>query len=305
MKKAIVTGASGFIGQNLVRFLLAKHIPTIAIDLLPHAFPRECKTLILDVAQPGALDGLLDPDTTVFHLAARASVPGSVKNPKEDFHHTLYGLFELLESVRLLGGKVLFPSTASVFDPTNQLPLSERSYVRPTSPYGAAKVAGEAYAAAYHRCYGVDVRIARMFSVYGTGMNRFVIYDTFKKIVANPQQIEILGDGEQIRDYLFIDDVLEGIYTIMMNGQPGEDYNLASGIPVRIIDLVKMITTTMGHPDIQITTTGKSFAGDVLRWYADIRKISTIGFVPQVDLNDGLQRTISWLHSNARENSSA
>lgn len=296
MKKAIVTGASGFIGQNLVRFLTAKQIPTIAVDIVP--FPGVCQSLTMDIAQPGALNRLLDADTTVFHLAARASVPGSVKDPKDDFHNTLYGLFELLESARATGSKVLFPSTASVFDPTNKLPLTERAYVRPTSPYAAAKVAGEAYASAYHRCYGVDIRIARMFSVYGTGMNRFVIYDTFRKILANPEHIEILGDGEQIRDYLFIDDVLEGIYSIMTNGQPGEDYNLASGVPVRIIDLVKLVATLMDHPNIRITTTGQSFAGDVLRWYADIQKISEIGFTPKISLTTGLQRTIDWLHHN-------
>ena len=298
MNKAIVTGASGFIGKALTKYLVTCGYKTTAVDLLPFPFPDLCDAYIIDVAEPCALGGLLDRDTIVFHLAARASVPLSVKNPADDFHNTLYGLFEILESCRKSGSRVIFPSTASIFDSSNILPVSEKSFVKPSSPYAAAKVAGEAYCSAYFRCYNMDVRVARMFSVYGIGMNRFAIHDIIRKIRKNQNELEILGDGNQMRDYLYIDDVVRGLVCIATNGIPGEDYNLASGIPVNILNLAGKIAELMNVPGIKIKASGKSFPGDVPRWYANISKISSIGFTPSIPLDLGLKRTITWLEEN-------
>jgi UDP-glucose 4-epimerase len=186
-------------------------------------------------------------------------------------------------------------SSRPVFDPCNALPLSERAFTRPSSPYAAGKLAGEAYCHAYHRCYELDVRIARLFSVYGIGMFRFAIHDIVRKIQQNPREITILGDGSQVRDYLFIDDAVRGLTTIATVGEAGEEYNLASGVPVTLIDLARRIATCMGCPDLTIRTSGRSFPGDTPRWYADISKIRRLGFEPRVDLGSGLERTIAWL----------
>jgi UDP-glucose 4-epimerase len=192
---------------------------------------------------------------------------------------------------------VIFPSTASIFDASNVLPLPERAFPRPSSPYAAGKLGGEAYCHAYHRCYGLDVRIARLFSVYGVGMFRFAIHDIVRKIQRNPDEVTILGDGTQVRDYLFIDDAVRGLVLIATSGEGGEEYNLASGVPVTLMDLTRRIAAVMGHPAIRIATTGRSFPGDTPRWYADISKIRALGFEPQVDLDAGLRATVAWLNS--------
>ena len=292
IKKAVVTGASGFIGKSLVEYLARIGTEVTAVDILPFLKKGVCKSEVIDIAETGALDSLLDSNTVVFHMAARANVAASVKDPKSDFRDTLYGLFEVIESARKFKSRVIFPSTVSIFDSSGALPASERSFVKPISPYAAAKVAGEAYCSAYHKCYGLDVRVARMFSVYGTGMTRFAIYDIIQKIRKNHSEIEVLGDGKQIRDYLYIDDAIEGLVTIATAGQPGEDYNLASGIPVKISELTKTIASLMGYPHIKINFTGSSFAGDVPKWYADIHKIKKIGFCPKMSLEAGLKKTI-------------
>jgi nucleoside-diphosphate-sugar epimerase len=173
--------------------------------------------------------------------------------------------------------------------------LSEKSYVKPSSPYAAAKAAGEAYCSAYHRCYDLDVRIARMFNVYGIGMTRFAIHDIICKINKNPKEISILGDGLQVRDYLYISDAVEGLLNIASKGKAGEDYNLSSGKPIKIFDLTKRISEIMGFPDIKIVPTGKSFPGDVPRWYADITKIKKIGFKQKMPFDDGLKATVKWI----------
>jgi len=294
IKKAVVTGASGFIGSAMVRYLVEKGVKVTGFDRIP-CKQDICESYVYDMCQPGVLDQHLDEETVVFHFAAHADVASSVKDPRTDFNLNIMMLFEVLESVRRANCQLIFPSTGSIFDISNKLPLSEKAYVKPTSPYAASKVAGEAYCAAYHRSYGLNIKIARMFSVYGVGMDRFAIHDLIRKIQKNNMEIELLGDGNQIRDYLYIDDVVRGLALIAENGSPGEDYNLASGIPVKLIDLANLIATLMGLKNIKIIPTGKSFPGDVPRWYADITKIQSIGFKPKISLENGLLKTITWL----------
>ena len=293
-RQAVVTGASGFIGTALLRHLRAGGWTVVAVDRRASSDPDQ-SIRQLDVAQAGALDGLLDDRTVIFHMAASADVAGSVANPRHDFDNTFRGVFEVLEAARHAGSRVVFPSTASIFDASNPLPLAERAFPRPTSPYAAGKLGGEAYCHAYHRSFGVDVRIARLFSVYGVGMFRFAIHDIIRKIQQNHQELTILGDGLQVRDYLFIDDAVRGLMMVATEGAAGEEYNVASGIPVQLHDLARLIAELMGHPRIRIRTTGRSFAGDTARWYADISKVRALGFEPRVDLRSGLLQTIAWL----------
>ncbi len=250
-RRAVVTGASGFIGSALVRYLSADGWDVVSVDRKPSA----------DGNQPARFRGV----------------------------------FEVLEAARHAGSRVVFPSTASIFDASNALPLSERAFPRPTSPYAAGKLGGEAYCHAYHRSYGVDVRIARLFSVYGVGMFRFAIHDIVRKIQQDHEGLAILGDGMQVRDYLFIDDAVRGLTMVATEGASGEEYNVASGEPVRLLDLARLIGELMGYPHIRITPTGRSFPGDTARWYADISKVRGLGFEPRVDLRTGLERTIAWL----------
>lgn len=298
-KRAVVTGAAGFIGKSLIRYLSDNDVEVIGFDRVATKISG-CIVYKADITDTAVLDDFLDEETTLFHLAANANVADSVFNPRNDFKNNIYSLLEVFESARRKMCKIVFPSTASIYDPSNSLPLKEHAFVKPTSPYAAAKVSGEAYCAAYNRSFGVDIKIARMFSVYGDGMSRFAIYDLFKKLTRNKMQIEILGDGNQIRDYLYIDDVVRGLVIIAENGVPGEDYNLASGEAVRLIDLANKIATLMGINDIEIIPTGQSFPGDVPKWYADISKIKQIGFEPEVSLNSGLKRTIEWLSENEK-----
>jgi UDP-glucose 4-epimerase len=291
--RAIVTGASGFIGSALVLHLLKRNVEVIAVDCRPVTLP--CASHVIDLRASGTLNSLLDKSCVVFHMAARADVGESVSDPSGDFENNILATFEILESVRKAGCRMVYPSTASVFDSMNELPLHETAYVKPTSPYAAGKAAGEAYCAAYHRSYDIDVRVARMFSVYGVGMKRFVIHDLIHKIQLDPQHIEIRGDGEQIRDYLYIDDVVRGLVYIAEHGEAGQDYNLASGVPVRLLDLAQRIAVLMGYPKIEIVPTGEPSPGDVPKWYADVSKIRRIGFNPKVSFEEGLLRTIRYL----------
>ena len=119
-----------------------------------------------------------------------------------------------------------------------------------------------------------------------------------RKIQKNSKELVLLGTGQQIREYLYIDDVVDGLEVIASNGEAGEDYNLASGLQINILELARTISLLMDVPDIKVSLTGESFPGDVAKWYGDITKIRSIGFEPKVSLDMGLKKTIKWLESN-------
>jgi len=300
MKNAIVTGASGFLGRHLVRKLSEKDVSVLAVchNYIPEELKNpQVKAIQADLSEPNVLSEHVNKDTVLFHMAANANVMASVESPREDFQASFYSYFNILETVRQNGGRLILPSTASIFDRENPLPVPEKSFARPSSPYGAAKLAAESYSFAYHRSYDVDVRIARLFSVYGEGMTRFLIFDLVKKIQANPTELSLFGDGNQIRDYLYVDDAIEGLILIAEKGVPGEDYNLASGSRVRILDLARNICEITGHSNLPIKPQGDVRASEVPKWYGDITKIKNIGFSPSVSLPEGLAKTIPWIQN--------
>jgi len=297
--RAVVTGANGFIGRTLVAHLIGSGWKVLGVDKVP-CVGLETDCLTVDVSTPGVLAPHLDDETVVFHLAALPDIRTSIEDPRMDFSNNVGGLFETLESARGRGSRFVFASSASVFDAGNELPWTETGLQRPMTPYAAGKLAGEAYCSAYHRCYGVDTRVARMFNVYGIGMVRFAIHDLIRKIAVNPARLEILGDGDQVRDFLYVEDAARGMTAIATGGKAGEDYNLASGVPVRLLDLARAIATQMGYGSIALAPTGRSFSGDTPKWYADISKIRGLGWEPQVPLEEGLRRTIAWIGAARR-----
>jgi UDP-glucose 4-epimerase len=308
LNKAVVTGAAGFIGSALVSHLVRQNVPVIAVGrTVPASKPASdlnestetVRWVEADIREPGVLNELLDESTTLFHFAGHTSVAGSVKDPLLDFECNVQAFLEVLESVRHSGARLLFPSSPAVFASGQPLPLKETADKKPTSPYGAAKLACEGYAQCYHACYGVDVRIARFFNVYGPDMTRFAIHDFWSKVRQDPVKMEILGDGDQLRDYLYIDDAVEALIAITEHGEPGHDYNVASGVPVNTLELARQIATLMGAPDIKITTSGRSFPGDIPRWYADVSKLRKLIHREPIGLIAGLKRTIDGLNARA------
>ena len=292
LKKAVVTGARGLIGRALVERLVADGTIVIAVDQKPPE--TSCEHLTADVTQPDILRSLLDPETTVFHLAALTSVSQSVREPQRDFSVNVGGFLNILESVREANARLVFPSSASVFDPRAPLPHVETAPKSPNSPYAAAKLACEGYCVAYYKCYDLDVKTARLFNIYGPGMNRFAIYDFYRKIREADNEIKILGDGSQTRDYLYLADAVTGLILIAERGRPGEDYNLATGVPTTSRQLAELMLEVMECREVAIRTTEDTFPGDVAAWFADISKIRTLGFEPLVVLKEGLRQTVEW-----------
>jgi nucleoside-diphosphate-sugar epimerase len=242
------------------------------------------------------------PFTHIYHLAARANVPMSVKDPVGDFRINVEGTMNLLELARKVSvNRFILVSSVSVLDPSNELPLNEDAKVGPSSPYAAGKLAAEAYCKAYYRSYGLSTSIVRLFNVYGAGFKRYVIWDLVNKILDNPKKLEVLGGGKQIRDFLYIDDAVRGIRCVAEKGLPGEVYHLSTGNPTQIKDLARLIAKFCGYPEIEIVSVEPSWPGDVSKWYADIRKINRLGFFVDVSFEEGLRHTIEWIISQREQ----
>jgi UDP-glucose 4-epimerase len=125
-------------------------------------------------------------------------------------------------------------------------------------------------------------------------MRQFVLFDFVRKLQADPTRLEILGDGQQVRDYSYITDTVAALRLLAKSGVPGEAYNIASGRPTRIRELADLVMNAM-ELEAQVTCTGQSWPGDVDYWHSDISKLGGLGFAPQVPLPEGVRRTVQWL----------
>lgn len=303
--KILVTGGTGFIGSHLIKRLINLKHDVFCIDInYPvgnNRYLSDEYTLIKgDICDRLFLSEINDERfDIIFHFASNANVPLSVKEPYFDFTVNAIGTINMLEYARQTGvKKFIFASSVSIFDTCNKLPLDENSKIKVTSPYGASKLTGESYCYAYYRSYGLNTNVVRFFNVYGEGVRKLFIYDMVKKVFNAETEVVIMGDGNQVRDYLFIDDLIDGIILVSEKGIDGEDYNIASGKKIAIIDIIKKITIYMNKPYLQIKPTNTSYPGDIKEWYADISKMQKLGFNPKFDFDEALKRTIKDIVAN-------
>jgi nucleoside-diphosphate-sugar epimerase len=301
--RVVITGTGGYLGGWLAGVLRGAGVEVLGVERGQDRSSVH-PTLPGDLTTPGLLDGVLAPGTVVFHLASPSSVARSVEDPRAEVRDNLLASLEVLESVRRSGARLVFASSICVADPDSPLPHAESAPLSPRSPYGACKAAVETMSRTYHACYGTDVRIARMSTIFGPGLRRFAIYDFYRKVRANPAHMEILGDGNQLRDYLYVTDAVKGLMLIALRGRPGECYHLGSGVSIQTGDLARVVARMLGSPDISIRPAGRSFPGDIARWALDVGKIRELGFHPSVDLESGLAEVLrSYAHEEATPDS--
>ena len=302
--RILITGATGFIGRHLVESLLSKnnHITGTYINNEDTSFLN--LAIKCDISNFNQIKSLANFDFDhVFHLAAIADVNASIANPALDFSVNARGTFNMLEIFKNKRIKSFnFISTVSVLSSDNTLPLGEESFYGPTTPYSASKMSSEGFCTAFSNCYGIPVKIIRLFNVFGPFRKGLVVYDFISSLIKNPQELLIRGDGQQIRDFLFVDDAIDGIEIIAEKGLINNIYHLGSGIPTSILNLAEEIISIMHLDSTNIITTNENYSGEFLVWYANIKKIKEIGFTPKVSLKEGLEKTISWVSENINLN---
>jgi nucleoside-diphosphate-sugar epimerase len=301
--RAVVTGGAGFIGSHIVDELVRRGVETFVIDdfstgspenLRQHAGNGLVKVLVGDVRRTAELLRSAGGVDVVFHEAAIASVPISVEQPMRVHDANVNASLEVMEFCRRAEvRRLVFASSAAVYGVLDRKLASEEIPCRPSSPYGASKLAVEDYLSAYHKTYGLETVALRYFNVYGPRQafnNGYSgVITIFAKQLAGGSSPTIFGDGLQTRDFVNVDDIVQANLLAAESPSPaGERFNVASGQSVSVIGLLDRLKSIAGRPDIA-PTFAPPRPGDVRSGGASIRKIrAELGYFPMVQLGDGL-----------------
>jgi len=300
-----VTGGAGFVGFHLCKEILALGANVFIYDDLSTGKIKNVKDLPThgvtfikgDVRHLEKTERKIANCKTIFHLAAQTNVAYSMKNPVEDFEINALGTLKVLERARKTDARVIYASSAAVYGNPQKAPTSEDHPVRPISFYGLSKVAGEEECLFYHRTYNLPVVIFRIFNIYGP-RGHGVTTDYLHGLRKNPNELKILGTGNQSRDFIYISDAVE---TFILSAQSkkalGQAYNLGSGTNISVRKLAGIMIELLGlKGTTQISCTGgEAWEGDLKMNYADISKTQRdLNWQPKVQLVDGLRRLIKY-----------
>ena len=303
----LVTGARGFLGSALVEYFRREGREVVGLSRGRSDGPAgEDGSQVTDysVRHLGSLFTDLQP-VVVIHAAGGASVPASIADPKADFAAGPALVANILEAVRLTAptARLVFLSSAAVYGDPSRLPVDEGEELRPLSPYGHNKAASEALCRQYWALHSVPCAIARIFSAYGPGLRRQVVWDLCKKLTSGDEVVRLQGTGAESRDFIHARDVAEAIDAILKNGKfDGTCYNVASGEETTIADLARCLRDEIS-PVSELTFDGNLPAGNPTRWCADISALRALGFSPKVRFRDGLREYARWFRENASASS--
>jgi len=312
MTSCLVTGGAGFIGSSIARVLLRRGDRVRILDdfstgkranLDGMAGPIELiEASILDEA---ALARAVDGIDVIFHEAAVASVASSMADPGKTHEVNATGTLRVLEAARRAGvRRVVYAASAAAYGDSPVLPKVETMAPTPLSPYAAAKLAGEMYCQVFAAGFGVETVCLRYFNVFGPRQDPMAEYAAviprFVSAALAGQGVTIYGDGEQSRDFCFIDDVVEAnLAAASRPGISGGVFNVATGTAVSLNQIVRALEGLVSRP-IPVTRAARR-AGDVMHSRADVGAARTgLGFEAATPLDDGLRKTVDWFAGAAR-----
>jgi UDP-glucose 4-epimerase len=305
----LVTGAAGFIGSHLCRRLLAEGHEVVGLDDLSDgsldnlADSPEVRFIAADLRDEVTVRKAASGSSVILHHGAMRSVPRSIAHPEKTSDVNVRGTLNVLLAAREVGATVVFASSSSVYGDQEKFPLREDMIPKPRSPYAASKLAGEAYCRAWWLSFGVPTVALRYFNVYGPGQDPANEYATliprFIMACLTGKRPEMHGDGEQSRDFTFIDDVVGAnlLAARMTEEVRGTVLNVGGGHEPtsvnRILEIVAGLTRAIPEP---VHTAPRE--GDVRRTEADVSLARRmIGYEPKVGIEEGLSRTVESFRS--------
>jgi len=312
MAKYLVTGGAGFIGCNLARFLLDKHQQAVVLDDFSTGFRRNLEgvldriTLVEgDVRDAAVVERAMAGCDGVFHEAALGSVPRSVADPIATHDVNVNGTLQVLQVARKLGVKrIIFAASSSAYGDQPQSPKHEGMLPLPISPYAAGKVACEAYLRGYAAVYGLQTLCLRYFNVFGPwqdpGGAYAAVIPIFVSMLLKGQAPTICGDGEQSRDFCYIDNVCQANWLAMHAPAQvcdGQVVNVACHQQITVNQMYRRIAELLGS-DLK-PQYGPDRPGDVKHSLASVDLAKRlIGYEPKVLFDEGLARSIDWYRHN-------
>ncbi|HKP14155.1 MAG TPA: NAD-dependent epimerase/dehydratase family protein [Blastocatellia bacterium] len=309
-QRIVVTGGAGFVGSNLVGRLLKEGARVVVLDdfYTGAAENLPAADANLEVVRGTVTDYELVRDVVkgaaiVFHEAAR-NIIVSTRNPREDYEVNIGGTLNVLLAARETGvPRTVYASSASVYGNPRYLPINEDDATNMLSPYAVSKFAGENYCKAFYESYGLSVAAVRYSNVYGTRQrpdNPYcgVIAKFFESAMGG-EAPRIHGDGEQTRDFTYIDDVVEATLLAGISSKAeGQVYNVGTGRETTINQLARMIIRITGA-EVEPTYVDRRDIDNIRRRVVNIEKIRReLRWVPSVIIEEGLRRTYQWLKEN-------
>ncbi len=302
--RVLVTGGAGFVGSNLVKRLLRDGARVTVLDdlftgrlenLPPAGFDFEQGS----VCDTAVVDRLVAANDVVFHAAAR-NIVVSTRNPREDYATNIGGTLNVLMAARAAGTRrVVYTSSTSVYGNPRYLPINEDDRLQLLTPYAVSKLGGENYCMAFHESYGVPVAAVRYSNVYGPGQDPANPYcGVVAKFIAALFEGEppvVHGDGNQTRDFTYIDDAVEAtVLAALADRAVGEVFNVGTGMETRVIELAELLIRIIGVR-VEVEHKDRRDIDNIRRRVVNIEKIRrTLRWVPEVTLENGLRRTVAW-----------
>ena len=309
--KVLITGAAGFIGSHLSERLLRDGLSVVGVDSFDAFYDPRVKRrniaaclanpnfrlIEADIRDSAAMAQAITDDTDVIvHLAARAGVRPSIAEPMLYADVNINGTMVLLELARQRNvGRFLFASSSSVYGNNRKVPFSEEDNVDfPISPYAATKKAGELICHTYHHLYGTALTCLRFFTVYGPRQRPDLAIHKFARLIEEGKPVPIYGDGTMMRDFTYIDDILNGVVAAMDRCSGYDIYNLGESQPISVNNLIAALEQALGKKAMRQYLPLQP--GDVDRTYADVTRAETcLGYRPSTDIETGLARFVAWL----------
>ena len=315
MTQVLVTGADGFIGSHLTEMLVTQGYQVKALSQY-NSFNNwgwledincldQIELLTGDIRDPHFCKHIMQDVDIVFHLAALIAIPYSYTAPDSYVDTNIKGTLNICQAAKENGNvRVIHTSTSEVYGTAQYVPIDEKHPLQPQSPYSATKIAADAMAMSFYNAFELPVTVARPFNTYGPRQSaRAVIPTIITQIASGMKEIK-LGDVTPTRDFSYVEDTCRGFLAIAESEQTiGKTINIGSNFEISIADTLNIIKELMGS-DIKFITDKQRIRpekSEVFRLWCDNTKIEQLtGFKPQVDLREGLQRTIDWFTDSQR-----
>jgi dTDP-glucose 4,6-dehydratase len=312
--RVLVTGGAGFIGSNFVRMFAQGELKAISsvqvLDKLTYAGVKENLISVSslpnytfiqgDICDPKLISELIHEVDAIINFAAESHVDRSILGAGDFVQTNIVGVQVLLDAIKASGRQIRFlqVSTDEVYGSIEEGSWTEDWPLLPNSPYSASKASGELLVRSFNRTHGMDVVITRCSNNYGTHHFPEKLIPLFITNLIEGKKVPLYGTGENVRDWLHVDDHCRGIYSVLMNGRSGEVYNIGGGRELTNNEITSLILEAMGADELSIEYV-EDRKGHDLRYSVDWTKINReLGYEPQVKFEDGLRESIQWYRNN-------
>jgi UDP-glucose 4-epimerase len=312
-KKILITGGMGFVGSNLSIRLAELGADVLIVDnMLPRQggnlfniepVKDKVKVNVSDIRNPTSMNHLVKGMDYIYHIAGQVNHVDSVKDPLNDLSINVEGTLVLMEALRLNnpGAKVIFTGTRGEYGSSLTLPVSENHAINPIGIYAITNFAAERIVLTYHNLHHIKSLCLRITNTFGPrhqmAHDEYGVFNWFIRKAMDNEVIPLFGDGRILRDYLYIDDLIDSLISVALSDNAyGEVYNVGTGIPLSFLELANKIIEITGSGKVEYTEfTTERKALEPGDYYADITKIrNAIGWVPKISLDDGIKRTIEY-----------